>query len=231
MAAPAIGVRANFAPNPTAQIDWDHPLAAGLVFCHLPMSDTETARGLVSSTRPARGASGYGTGGFGATFSNAATAHLGFTTGPFTIVVACTLLTAAGYNGPFERYEYNSESNSKGFQIVHRPAADATPGWNFMSFANNATPNYYCGRGTAYAPGHYVVAGVSDGTTRSVWVNGFRDATTTNNPNPIASTVAMTQANGSITTIPCALQLAYDRALSPNAIAMLAADPFAMLRR
>jgi hypothetical protein len=32
MSAPAIGLRPRFAPGPNARIDWEHPLAAGLVF-------------------------------------------------------------------------------------------------------------------------------------------------------------------------------------------------------
>jgi len=215
-------------PRARQRINWDHPLAQGLVWCEMPRDQRELVTGLAPSSAPANAtATRYGQGLGTTAYSNATTSALAFTSGPFTVMSVARIADVSNYWDLFSRLAYSSESVNSGWAIQHRPGSGLGKGIGFVVFNNNGELNYALTPGTAATVGDYVVAGVSDGTTRSLWINGVRANTTTNNPSP-AST-AGDLASGSTSNVLAVLNLAWKRALPTDQILAAYDDPFQML--
>ena len=118
--------------------------------------------------------------------TNASTADLAFTSGPWTVAgffYLTALLSPGQFPKTFSRFSYTSESINTGWALQVNGSSNA---YEFISFNNNATGFYVLGGGTQ-AVGTHLMVGTSDGTTRRLYVDGTQRATSANNPNPAAT--------------------------------------------
>lgn len=233
MPAPAIGVRPGFVPSPTAQVDWSHPLAQGLVFCTMPGA---ARRDLVSGVLASQagtvvhGGSRWGptaqavTGSTPTNWLDFGTGGSlgGSTNGSWTWVgryvaagAATPLIARWGSSNGFLTYvaggtTYNAAVVAGGVQTIATGPSAATGD-------------------------EVVITCVKDGTSLRAWRNGTPGAAATCNAGTIASGDSLRMFNktsdaGTAGTSGCALALVHARALSEAEIQMLAADPFCFLR-
>ncbi len=232
MAAPALGLRKRFTPL-AASLDWSHPLAAGIEFCGVPTLGIDLAKMRPAKFVAASGqtyssdASGFG-GTLTASWENNATTDLAFLSGPFTVAVAARLLNVDATQVSFGRSAYVSETNNQGWALQRRASSSGTRGFSFTSYRNNAASNYACSNAVIAVAQTYVQVGRSNGSSfRENFVNGSRQATNANNPNPVNSTEPL--LIGTLNNVPT-IAVAWSRVLSNNEISMFTADPFSLLK-
>lgn len=228
-------------PVGVPSVDWSHPLARGLVFCAGPYSAwTDLARGIRPSSVPvcAHGAATYGRNSTTdntnqIVYPSTATAHLDFTTQPFSALwVGAVPVTAGTYPVGVQRGTYASESSNAGWMFAVRADADARPGLTFLTFANNGVAAYAaCSTGTGVITLNqpFVAVGVSTGaSTQSLYFNGLRVATASS-PNPISPGALALTIGGNNTAYQSHVAI-WSRALSAAEAAQLTSDPFCFLR-
>lgn len=214
----AIGVRRGFVPQ-HAILNSSHPLAVGLVFCGIPALGYELAKNRpVSSSLAEKTPSSYGFSSR-ATWSNASTVDMEFSSGSHTNAVAYNYFGApSGAQKFFRRSTYVSESSNSGWELN----GNTGPVTNYTLFRNDS--NYVFSASAFVYDG--VAVGISDGTTKRIYINSQQiTSSTTGNLLPVATTADVNMSFGGSATIACS----WDRVLTSNEIAMFVADPFCML--
>jgi len=167
-----------------------------------------------------------GPGGYNASavFTNAATTDLEFTSGPWSVWIygAMTSLTNGSW---FGRRTYTSESANAGWNME---SVSNNGSISFASYANNDQSFYGLYAPSAYPIGDIHIIGTSDGTTRTLYVNGRRVATGTNNPNHLTTSGGLVIGGGSTRIIYiCGV---WGRCLKVPDVWALYANPWALLR-
>lgn len=217
----AIGVRQRFNPL-NARLNYSHPLAVGLVFCGIPYLGVD----LMKNRNATSFASGRNPGAFGAarraTWANARTTDMSFTTGGHTLAVAFNFLGTVSSNEPaLRRGSYNSEGSNTGYEF----GGSATNRAKYTMFRNNGSSNYVFQSSTI--PRNGVLVATTDGTTKRLYENGLQTTSSTSgNLLPVDSTADVNiNFGGTSASIACA----WSRVLSTNEIAMFTADPYCVL--
>lgn len=239
MSAPAIGLRRNWLPGPTARVDSAHPLAEGMVACILPTWRQDILRSQpLRNSYPAsssRVATPYGlglTGVLSTEFpgSNAETTHLAFTSGDWTVATfVYWLATPVAGVTVFARVRYASGTDSQGWTLYYGSGSTM----RFGSFNNTSTTNDASIAVTPVAGDVMGVVGTSDGANRYIWIDNVKSAASTSVPNPAAvATNGMTYGGRVSTTNYAAnlICLAWNRTLSDGEIISWQQNPFEMLR-
>ena len=242
MAAPAIGVRPLWVPNPSSHIDWSHPLAQGLVTFAIPAHAFDYATGLVltqGGTAHAQTNQGPGV----TTFSSTAYWKIGngvLLGNKSTFSIFAGWKVSSTINGGTGRAIYSERATSGNdickltwgtsaevLRVVYRDDAGTLTNTNS---AGSVPVNTYNVVGTVRT---------SD-TSFATWINGQRDSTFS----PAGMTATFTNANmqrwigndAAATTSSCSDGIVnwvacWTRDLSATEIAALTADPFCMLVR
>lgn len=177
-------------PGPGAQINWGHPLAAGLMAVFLPapggaMIDLVQQR-LSGGTVGTFEAGLVGTAARDWDFTSAQTTDLNWTSGGFAVAAYFRVenLTGATFPTILGRSAYTSEAVNQGWQLD----LNGTTSYRFNSFNNNDVTNYACVSTTAPVAGNHLVMGTSDGSGRSIFLDGRREGTKAQNPTPASAT-------------------------------------------
>lgn len=232
MPAPLIGRRPRWAPPPTALPDPSHPLSAGLVFCHVTGVELASGRGRATGAGAPDTPTVFGNALNGrASWPNAATADLAFTSGAWTVAGCGWSKITSGTVDILARYTYTSEANNQGWSLDWNGAGLC----RFIVFNNNAAATYLLSTTPSPNLGPFVAVGVSDPNAtqkRSLYYNGALAASATTTPNPVVDNVA-SLTSGPLSTVIQARTTsacAWNRALSPNEVAQYTADPFCFLR-
>lgn len=227
MAAPAIGLRPRFAPNPaTARVDWSHPLAQGLMFYALGGIDLVTRAALspqpaASTASPTR--SGPAVGG-----GIIAGSTLPSTTFP---TARCSMFAVASY-GAGTGYEstvaFHGSSTGAGL-LFDRSNGRLTYLNRAIAVHDLATG---LSRNTVYTIGS-TCAG--NGGTIVGYIDGNRQSTATlgtMNPVTTGSYWLLATDNGNLAAADSRLTCGgiWNRVLSDAEMAQVHADPFCMLR-
>lgn len=250
MAAPTIGRRPRWAPGPTAQIDWSHPLAQGCVayvlpayaadLARQPVSVTGTFHGIYSTPSPL----GVGASGFSAAFTYET---VGVTAVPIVGDVSKSVITGVfhgvtavpgGTGAPIY-----AERGSVGNPIANLLlSSTAGPGvlrlvWrdNGGTLINQDGTVTVC-NGVA----HVASWNRTSTTTFEMWVDGALDSSVTSGAmtttfseatlsHRIGGDVGDNTAEFSSGTI-VAVILHRNRSLAPAEVAQLHSDPFCFLR-
>jgi hypothetical protein len=230
MAAPAIGVRPRWAPPVRAQIDWSHPLAAGLVTAWWPGVSRDPVDGAAWTEL----ATAHTSGAFGDSrrSSNGASQKVTRPTNPMTqtgsLMVVQRLAAAPSGNGNNYGHNANDTVNRWG---AHVPFGDGTI---YFDVTNSTTGRLtYAG----WSWGKWDVFVFTNGATggQSIWGNGLR----------LANDASIAPANGqsgawgwghhsnvlTAFAADCSAMIGWKRELTAGEIGQLAADPFQMLRR
>ncbi len=241
MSAPAIGLRAGFAPGPNAVIDWSHPLTQGLQFYFLAAARRDLVRGLAPdvwsvdlvSTPYGIGARSAVLGAAAVEWPIAATTHLNFTgTQPFSVMSIAATSSLASYSQLLSRTAYVSESNNQGWLLQLRSSSDGRPGLTLGCSNNNGSAVYSADNsGTSvYAANRFFVFAGATGSSRRNYVTALQTGT------PATPTVASASAKvairqdtaGTLTVVSSAV---WNRELLPAELAALQADPFQIFRQ
>lgn len=232
MSSPAIGVRRQFIPQ-TAKVDLAHPLSAGLVFCFIPSIAKDLVNGLQMGNAGIV-VEGFGNTGYGFTikmsFSNASTTNQAYTSGPFSVGVACKRPNASTYPIAFSRGRWDGNLNTSGWSIQHFPTSTA---WSFN--VGRGDSNYSLGANVTFAVGTDTVVGTSNGVNqRRIYVNGRLMNSGTNNINPLTTPNGVSIGRGEAfepggASVDSAICCSWNRLLSQNEVAMFATDPFCLL--
>jgi hypothetical protein len=223
-------------PGQQKKLNPADPLSNRLVFfvdMTQPGVAVDLVSGLRSSTAKTPVHTPFGPAGRGFTFADAATTHLRFTSGPWTVAVYMHINTVLGNNEYcqlFSRYVYTNESNNEGWLLQVMAANDANKYCGFVE-ADNGSSFYLNVTATSHAVGRHVFASVSprlEGTDgRHVVLNGTRDGENGANMNPASASVATT--NNIISTtdkINLYWAAAWSRQLSQQDHSAIAANPW-----
>lgn len=166
--------------------------------------------------------------------TNASSADLAFTSGPWALGCFTHLGTAATTTGqnPFcaARASYSSETVNAGIGLY--ASGGASPVWGAFVFANNGTANYTLLGTSAANVGSVFLGQTSDGTsTRRLFVNGIQENSIGLNLNPTTTAAAFTP----FVAAPGAfdgsyLILAWNRDVAPWEWAWLNSEPYCFMR-
>jgi len=118
--------------------------------------------------------------------------EVNFTTGAWSVAYYgyITTVDLASNISLFGQSSYSSESNNKGWSL----GVDSSSGkWRFGVFNNNGFANYNLLSPSVHTVGAHMLVGTTDGTTRTLYVDGRSVASTGVNPSA-AATVAGTGA-------------------------------------
>lgn len=235
-----MSIRRRWAPSSSIRVRRNHPLARGLVFCAGAYSGWQDLLNGIQPTFPVTveagtdiGVGAATTASAFATYSGAATAHLDFTSAPFSVLWVAQAAPATGqYPLGLARSVYVSESVSQGWHTVLRSTDDTYPGPNFAHFANNATSlsaSSAAGNGLITAGTTFNVLGTSSGSpSRKVYVNGvLRSTSTSVVPVAAGASVAMTIGSNNVSTN--IQNCIWARELTAREATMLYDDPFCFL--
>lgn len=243
MAAPAIGRRTRWAPGPSAQIDWSHPLAAGLVsFVTLGNCVDHVTGHQPTVVGTDHGSTIYGQGA--TTFSSTAYWQLG--SGAF-LGDKPQFSVFAGVRGASANLTYGRpiycERHTSGNDILKMEccgwSAAGDDGAVNLTYRDNAGAIIGIG-GTTSMVNRQGVAGVVRRSTTEfeVWLDGVRETSGTEATMTATFTDPVTQrigidpasttnnfSDGVVTWLG-----RWARALSPNEVTILGSNPFDLLR-
>ena len=219
MSAPAIGLRPRFAPGPNARIDWEHPLAAGLVFYDWFPNGQPVERAMTKT------ANGVGVTRFGAGASASSTAGVATST-------ARTELLPSGGLTHIMAGQWTLASGTYLSLIVNTAAtADGQLTW----YRSTSNINLYIDSTTVPSMNVPVVVGVS--ITSAPLCTTYRDGVQVSTSSAFGSTFATSTGvylghGGAANGVPGTTNLyaVWNRPLSAAEHASLAADPYQILR-
>jgi hypothetical protein len=245
VAAPAIGIRQRLRPPVATDIDWEHPLAVGLISAHIGTGEDLTGRYNLSrinsgGTGPGHADSAFGQGTTRGTVSNTngfeiviGTTHPLCLQPPLTLVWVGSLTSLESGN----RILYGGCFNHSGSSPFLCAAIAQVSTTHFAHFANSANTFVQLSSAGGVDPtlGPHVVGITIASNERSLWVDGTRDQTSGTGITTITyganSIFGFTDYNGVGPGCVNVLGLAYNRVLTAGEFAMLQADPFCFLRR
>lgn len=241
MASPAIGVRQRFLSS-RSSLDFSHPLTNGMIFCAVPVLNTDFARQRRTSfaytytvfgqTPFERSKFGPGPGMY---FTWNESLLFSFTSGAFSIGAAGS--SRSGVNGAlFGRGYYYFYSG--GWALVR----ESDSKWNFKLMNNAQDSLQDCKAPNASPAGDNVIVGTSNGVdARKLYVDGQLANTVSTLVN--ATTGGSTSTNygmyvgngyafaGWSNYYPTTIACAWNRELTQQEVSLFSADPFCMLRR
>jgi hypothetical protein len=228
MAAPAIGLRPRWAPSVHAQIDWSHPLSAGMILAWWPGIRNDPIDGALWTENVATGAAGP----FGAARQIASTQKITRTdVVPLqvgAIMIVQRLTAAPATNGNSVGNPTNDTTNRWG---GHVPFGDGTIYFDIR----NTTTGRLSHAGHTWGNWDVILLTNGPANGQSIWINGRRVATDTiaDARGAQQPTFGWGQHGGvaQATTTQASIITAWNREPATTEIAMLAADPFCMLRR
>lgn len=172
----------------------------------------------------------------GANFASAANSPdpaLNFTTGAWTVAALIEVVNFSAVSIGATAWDYTAyatEFSNAGWSLR---GSVTNSSFAFLTFNNNSVTSYELVGTTSRSDGTHLLVGTTDGTTRSIYIDGRREATTTNNP-AAASTATASFAN--VTNVGATEQhrlymgYAWQRCLSPNDVRLLAQSPFGQAR-
>ena len=215
-------------------INRGHPLAPGLTSYCVPMAGfvRDIARPRSSGLIGASRLTNYGPTIAGATWrmgnsTGSDLPDLDWTSGAFTMcqIVLFAGLTGASYNAQFRKRNYVNESNNQGYELQQRTST----AFSFNVYNNNDFASYALQGTTTPANGIWMLGGTSDATTRTIFVNGVAEATTTNNPVPASAAVGITAEDFGAGSSNLFVSAVWRRCLIAAEIMEWYRDPFGML--
>jgi hypothetical protein len=167
--------------------------------------------------------------------SAAESSALNITSGPFTIWAAVYITeTEFAYAPIFSRFSYASEVSNTGYGIE----TDSGLHFRFLVGGNNGTASYACTSPTGYAPGigadpgYSTVAGTSNASIRTLWIDGELSATNSNNLAPLSNTTSgLISSNGATQKNSILVGAIWGRALSKNELKSLQQDPWQLFKQ
>lgn len=240
MAAPAVGVRRRWTPDPSTSVDWSHPLATGLMTAQVCVgSDVVDLTDLAAMTRsgaPTRGVTRFGAGQVNDAANEGAILTVG-TAHPLCLQPPLTFMWVGARVGVPSSdcwlwgviYSNNDSSPylSYGFQF-----GGSAELW---VAANDGGSFIHDSLGTL-AVGPHVLVGVLNAGGGSV---GYIDGVPTNNTGTggiaYSATSSLSLCAYPTTSRPtnCTTNFAtiWNRALNANEVAVLTDDPFCFVRR
>ena len=240
--------RSSRAPVAGAVIDWENPLTNKLVWLsYIGQGSQQSAQNLVGKQITASGlpASGvatptptpYGPAMRGGAWSAASSPIIDYAGSPpgFTAISLFyqdhTLTGNEGYT-MFARGNYVSESNNQGWymQVIGPSFPSGQNKYNVICGRNNGAAFYRLTTVTTQTKGLHLFAWRSDGTTRSVLLDGKFEASTTTNAVPVsANQIALYTgaANDPIAQLWCG---AWNRVMSDKEFNTLYQEPWQLLK-
>ena len=241
MSAPAIGLRPRFSPGPDAEVDWSHPLAQGLLALHIPLVDQAIDlvgnANMTRSGSPSRGSGAFGEGQYGG----------GALAGSeYTLPTDSRLRINAPYSIMWAGHHVSTPTAAVPLYGVVHNRTDASP---YLCYALSVQPQLtlYQNRGGGLAQtvaassatlGAHVYVGTND-LSGNVYVydNGALAASNTIGGGSSISygstsliSFGVQPATSRQTNSTSNIGAVWNRMLSANEVAQLAADPFCMLR-
>lgn len=215
-------------------INWNHPLARGLVSC-VPnfigggLAIDLVGRNYVQVGQPTWAVRKNGLCQAGGGFTNASTNNLNFTSGAFTVAGFFSLATNVA-SGQFpaccRRYHDGGNGDRAGWFL----GGDSTGNGLYFECARNDSPapgNSILSSGVSAVAGEWFLVGTSNGITRRIFVNGVEKASTTNNANPLTETSGNYQCTANNSTNRVYIHYAWEkRQLTQQEVLFLYNNPY-----
>lgn len=227
----AYGFKSGLNLSANLEVDDSNPITRDIRFLGVPRQDGIPID-LVRRLQLSRSETNKTTKGLainGAIASNAASAHLDFTSAPFSIWAYCYIgSSSGGFYSVFTRTRYGSESDNEGYGLE----TDSSNNFRFIIMRDNGAASYAL-NGSTFTSGFYNIAGTTDGTTKRIYNEGAQtNSSTGGNLTPVSNTGgnlrfgewATSANNGTI------IGAIWRRVLSADEIRALYQDPFQLVR-
>jgi hypothetical protein len=228
-------VESQFLPPDGAVLDYDHPLATGLVCALIPDRSgrmVDMARDRASGVATTRAGGKYGALLGDWSIPAAQCNELQFTSGSFTVASAFRLQDswpAADNPTIFSNSTYVNESNNQGWFLGIAGSGSSVAGYAFAIHRNSAS-NLSTAHAGSPSVGDHTIVGTSNGATAALlYADGAQIASEALTFNPVSSASNVVNITGTahVPTYGC---WAWSRVLSALEVQVFNTNPFQMFR-